>query len=70
MNVKVFRSEMGIPLIELSGEVIEKTGAELADKIMREIYVATGDHGKNGYPAEMSLRFPIIHRTAAPRDEP
>jgi len=63
-NVKVFRSEMGIPLVVLSGDVIEKDGAELAGKIMRQIYTATGEGGKDDYPAEMSDRVPITSKKA------
>jgi len=64
-NVNVFRSEMGIPLIELSGDVTEKDGAELAAKIMRQIYLDTYEHGDDEYPAEMSLRDPITSKKAA-----
>jgi hypothetical protein len=67
--VKVFRSEMGIPLIELSGDVTEQDGAELAAKIMRQIYLATGEHGEDDYPSEMSLRAPITSEDSASAPE-
>jgi hypothetical protein len=60
-NVQVFRSELGIPLIELSGVVTERDGAELAAKIMRAIYAAT--QVEDGYPHPMSLREPCTTST-------
>ena len=57
--VKVFRSELGIPLIQLSGIVTERDGAELAAKVMRAIYAAT--QVEDGYPHPMSLREPFTH---------
>jgi hypothetical protein len=68
-NVKVFRSEMGIPLVVLSGDVIEKDGTELAGKIMRQIYTATSEGGKDDYPAKMSEREPITSKAAAAAPE-
>jgi hypothetical protein len=74
-NVKVFRSDMGIPLIELSGQVTERDGAELAAKVMRQIYLASkpGDddteHGEDEYPAEMCERVPITSEDSATAPE-
>jgi len=54
--VRVFQSEMGIPMIRLKGEVTEKDGAELASKVMEAILTAT--MGNPDYPCVMSERAP------------
>lgn len=57
-NVHVYRSELGIPLIRLSGKTSETNGAELADKVMREIHFATEDTSE--YPHPMILRAACV----------
>ena len=53
-NVQVYNSEMGIPLVRLSGPADEGSGADLADKVMREIHYATENPAE--FPHPMSLR--------------
>lgn len=55
-NVQVYKSEIGIPLVMLSGLVNESSGAELADKVMRHIRLATEDPAE--FPHPLSLDAP------------
>ena len=41
-NVQVWQSELGIPMIQLTGPA-EESGAELAKKVMAAIYAHTRD---------------------------
>ena len=53
-DVQVFITEVGIPLVRLSGRADEPSGAELADKVMKQIHFATETDGE--FPHPLSLR--------------
>ena len=55
-NVQVWQSELGIPMIQLTGPA-EESGAELAKKVMAAIYAHTRDQPEL-YPQPMSLERP------------
>lgn len=57
-NVQVYKSEVGIPLVTLSGPANESSGAELADKVMRQIHFATEDPAE--FPHPLSLRSACV----------
>lgn len=63
-SIRVRDDRYGVPLVELSGRLDESGGAELADKIMRAIYLATEspDH-----PQPLSLPRACVR---APRQDP
>lgn len=56
-NVQPYPTELGIPLIQLSGRTDEKSGAELANKIMASIHHYTSTEE---YPHPMSLVAPFV----------
>lgn len=55
----------GIPLVGIAGEITEKSGAELADRVMRQIHLHSG--GRSGGDRPLSAMVVCVR---APRDMP
>jgi len=52
-GVNIYTDELGIPMVRLSGQFNERSGAELADAIMLKIHIHTEDSDR--YPHPLSL---------------
>jgi hypothetical protein len=52
--VDIYTDQLGIPMVRLSGQVTERNGAELADRIMLKIRLHTEDTDRYTHPLSLS----------------
>ena len=52
--VNIYTDELGIPMVALSGQVDERSGAQLADAIMLSIRARTVDSDRCRHPLSLN----------------
>ena len=60
--VNIYTDELGIPMVRLSGQFNERSGAQLADAIMLKIHIHTEDSDRYRHPLSLNASC-----TRAPR---
>ena len=53
-EVNIYTDELGIPMVGLSGQITERSGAELADLVMRRIHIHTEDSDRYRHPLSLN----------------